>query len=124
MEYRSETMNWSSVPNTNTGYGSKNIVTLKNGKGVKVKEILNANGQTIGRNVKPLTQMEITIIQKGQFIPGFWDNCGKNRIVTRNGNNKKNKNKNNSTMKNKNKPKNATVRNQTLEKESYWNKWF
>ena len=82
---------------------------------MKTKEILNARGNVIQRNAKSLTQNEIKSVLQGEFIPGFWRNC-----TMKNAKNAKKPN----TNKNRNKKLQNTVRNQTTEKESYWNKWF
>ena len=45
--YKSETYNWSSTPKDGEVHGTHNVVTIKNGKGEKVQETLNAKGKVI-----------------------------------------------------------------------------
>ncbi|NBY39870.1 MAG: hypothetical protein EBQ66_02955 [Flavobacteriia bacterium] len=75
--YESVTTNWSSSssPKNDKIYGTRNIVTIKNGKGKKVKESLNKEGNVIERNAKTLKKKEIEQIKSGTFVPGLWKNC-------------------------------------------------
>lgn len=74
MFYESVTTNWSSTPKGGV-HGTRNIVTIKNGKGKKIKQALNAQAavlETQKRNLKPA---EIKSIVGGKFVPGLWSNC-------------------------------------------------
>jgi hypothetical protein len=51
------------------------LVSIKKGKGFKLREILSRRGKTIKRMRKPLTNKEVRHIMTGQFLPGLWDNC-------------------------------------------------
>lgn len=62
--------------------GTKNTVEIKDGKGYKLKEILNKKGATVKRIRKNLNSKEINTIMKGTFIPGFWDNCSNAKRCT------------------------------------------
>ena len=55
------------------------IVSIKNGKGYKLREVLNANGKTNNRTRKNLNAKEIRHIMKGKFLPGLWKGCGSDR---------------------------------------------
>lgn len=76
MYYESVTTQWSSEPKDGSIYGTRNIVTIKNGKGKKIKEALNKHGKVIERKTKTLKNQEVTPIRNGTFIPGLWSNCG------------------------------------------------
>lgn len=73
--YESITTNWASSPKNGKVYGTRNIVTIKNSKGKKIKEALNKNGNVIERNSKTLKKKEIDQIKSGNFVPGLWKNC-------------------------------------------------
>jgi len=73
--YESVTTQWSSEPK-GTVYGTRNIVTIKNGKGRKIKEALNKHGHVMERNTKTLQHNEMAHIRNGTFVPGLWSNCG------------------------------------------------
>ena len=55
--------------------GSKNVVSIKNGKGFKQVDVLGPNGKVLNTTRKKLTQDEIGRIVEGRFLPGFWRNC-------------------------------------------------
>lgn len=73
--YESVTTNWTSSPKTGKVHGTRNIVSIKNGKGTKTKEALNAKGKVMERKRKTLKNKEINSIVKGQFVPGLWRTC-------------------------------------------------
>jgi hypothetical protein len=73
--YHSESVNWSSSPKTGKVHGTHNVVTIKNGKGKRIKETLNAKGQVIKRNANTLKKSEVSRILKGKFIPNLWANA-------------------------------------------------
>ena len=72
--YSSSQMSWSSTPHGKV-YGTRNIVEIKNGKGVKVKESLNKSGDVLERKKKTLKSKEIKQITSGTFVPNLWSNC-------------------------------------------------
>jgi len=76
--YLSTTTKWNS---DDKGYGERNTVAITNGKGYKLKEKLGKQGKTMKRIRKKLDSNEIHDILRGQFVPGFWNNCARN--VTR-----------------------------------------
>ncbi len=86
--YKNETYKWSSSPKDGKVHGTHNIVTIKDGKGTKVKETLNAKGKTMRRKTVKLSTNEIKNITEGRFMPGFWTNCvlGNTRKCTRRNN--------------------------------------
>lgn len=55
--------------------GSKNVVSIKNGKGFKQVDVLGPNGKVLNTTRKKLTREEIGKIVEGRFLPGFWRNC-------------------------------------------------
>jgi len=73
--YHSETLNWSSDPKQGRTHGTKNIVNIKDGKGVKIAIALDASGKPIQTKKKTLKAAEIKNIVKGSFVPGLWNNC-------------------------------------------------
>ncbi len=73
--YSSSQMSWSSSPKNGKVYGTRNIVEIKNGKGVKVKESLNKAGAVLERKKKTLKSKEIEQITSGTFVPNLWSNC-------------------------------------------------
>ncbi len=85
MMYTSVTTNWSSTPRNGKIYGTRNVVTIKNGKGTKTREALNAHGHVVEHKTRKLKRAEMEKITQGQFVPGLWRNCGL-RSCTRKGN--------------------------------------
>jgi hypothetical protein len=73
--YESVTTNWSSSPKSGKVHGTRNIVRIKNGKGVKTKEALNAAGKVIEKRKQTLKKKDIQKIVNGKFVPGLWRNC-------------------------------------------------
>jgi hypothetical protein len=73
--YESVTTNWSSSPKSGKVHGTRNIVRIKNGKGEKTKEALNAAGKVMERRKQTLKKKDIQKIVKGQFVPGLWRGC-------------------------------------------------
>ena len=73
--YHSESMSWSSDPKKGNKFGTRNVVTIKNGKGFKVAQTLNHNGNPLKTVRKTLKKKEVKNVLKGQFIKGFWTNC-------------------------------------------------
>jgi len=57
------------------------VVSINNGKGYKLREILNNHGNVKNRTRKVLSRKEIRHIMSGNFLPGLWDNCLPNRGV-------------------------------------------
>jgi hypothetical protein len=55
------------------------VVSIKNGKGYKLREVINKKGKAINRTRKALNKSEIRHIMNGRFLPGLWKNCGNNR---------------------------------------------
>lgn len=74
MFYESVTTNWSSTPKGRV-YGTRNIVTIKNGKGQKIKQALNAQAAVLETQKHTLKPAEIKSIVGGKFVPGLWRNC-------------------------------------------------
>jgi hypothetical protein len=73
--YHSESVQWTSSPKKGKSHGKRNSVTIKNGKGTKKVEVLNAKGALAhGKTVK-LSKKEVRNVLKGNFMPGFWQNC-------------------------------------------------
>ena len=72
--YESVTTNWSSIPK-GKAYGTRNTVTIRNGKGYKVKQALNAQAQVLETQKRMLKPSEIKAITNGTFVPGLWQNC-------------------------------------------------
>jgi hypothetical protein len=82
--YESVTTNWSSSPkNDEKVYGTRNIVTIRNGKGKKVKEALDKQGKVVERKTKTLKNTEIKQIKSGTFVPGLWKDCKLGSCKTR-----------------------------------------
>jgi len=52
------------------------VVSIKNGKGYKLRSILNAKGKATKVTRKVLNSKEIRHIMNGQFLPGLWKGCG------------------------------------------------
>jgi hypothetical protein len=52
------------------------VVSIKNGKGYKLREILTPKGKVAKRTRKNLKPTEIRHIMNGQFLPGLWQGCG------------------------------------------------
>ena len=73
--YESVTTNWSSSPKSGKVHGTRNSVRIKNGKGVKTKESLNAAGKVIEIRKQTLKKKEIQKIVENKFVPGLWRNC-------------------------------------------------
>lgn len=70
--YHSETVHAASnTPATH------NIVSIKNGKGYKLHEVLTKTGKVSKRTRKNLKPAEIRHIMNGQFLPGLWHGCKK-----------------------------------------------
>ena len=79
-QYYSTTTRFVSTPSPGSKiHGSTNTVSIKNGKGYKLKENLDKSGKVIQRTRKNLSKKEIATVVKGKFLPGFWRNC--NRTV-------------------------------------------
>jgi len=76
MFYKSETMNWSSKGKSTSGekgaYGTHNVVEIRNGKGFKLQETIDAKGQVLTRKKHALQKKEIHHIMNGRFVPGLW----------------------------------------------------
>lgn len=51
------------------------VVSIKNGKGYKVREVLNTKGKVQNRTRKVLNSKEIRHIMTGKFVPGLWAGC-------------------------------------------------
>jgi hypothetical protein len=62
------------------GQGRRNIVQIRNGKGIKQVEVLGSQGEVTKSKTRRLTPQESQQILRGKFIPGLWRNCcvGKN----------------------------------------------
>ena len=73
--YTSVTTNWSSSPRDGKIHGTRNVVTIKNGKGTKTREALGARGNVVERKSHTLKRAEIKKITEGQFVPGLWRGC-------------------------------------------------
>jgi len=71
-------MNWSSTgKNKGKGkgkgaYGTHNVVEIRNGKGFKLQETIDAKGQVLTRKKHALQKKEINHIVNGRFVPGLW----------------------------------------------------
>jgi hypothetical protein len=57
------------------GYTRRNIVDIKDGKGLKAVETYDANGKRLSRQEKTLTASELECIQRNKFIPGLFKDC-------------------------------------------------
>jgi len=73
--YESITTNWSSSPKSGKVHGTRNIVRIKNGKGEKTKEALNAAGKVIEKRKQTLKKKDVAKIVNGKFVPGLWRGC-------------------------------------------------
>lgn len=73
--YHSESVQWTSSPKKGKIHGRRNIVTIKNGKGTKKVEVLNAKGAPIRAKTVKLSRSEVKNVRRGNFMPGFWANC-------------------------------------------------
>ena len=72
--YESVTTNWSSTPK-GKAHGTRNTVTIRNGKGYKIKQALNAQAKVLETQKRALKPAEIKAITGGTFVPGLWRNC-------------------------------------------------
>ena len=88
--YSSSQMQWSSSPEDGKVHGTRNSVTIRNGKGFKVKESLNAKGKILQRKKQTLKKKEIQNILHGDFMPGFWKNCALGNCAVRRNKTRKN----------------------------------
>ncbi len=75
MYYKSETYNYSSTPKEGKVHGTHNVVEIKNDKGTKTKEAINASGKVIERKSVALKKHEMEHILAGRFVGGLWKNC-------------------------------------------------
>jgi hypothetical protein len=57
------------------GQTRRNIVDIKDGKGIKAVETYTVDGKRKQRNEKQLTSNELECIQKNKFIPGLFKDC-------------------------------------------------
>lgn len=57
------------------GQGRRNIVMIRNGKGIKKVERLGPQGEVLETKVQQLTPPECKEILEGNFVPGLWRNC-------------------------------------------------
>lgn len=57
------------------GETRRNIVDIKNGKGVKAVETYDASGARKSRKEKKLTPKELACIRRNKFIPGLFRDC-------------------------------------------------
>jgi hypothetical protein len=67
------------------GQTRRNIVDIKDGKGMKAVETYTVDGKLKQRNEKQLTANELDCIQKNKFIPGLFKDCIKplKQVTTR-----------------------------------------
>jgi hypothetical protein len=75
------TTSWSSN-SSGAAHGTRNTVSIKNGKGMKKKEALGRAGRVIEAKTKKLSRNEVAKIMNGTFVPGLWRSCGL-RCLTR-----------------------------------------
>ena len=73
--YHSETIQYSSNPQKGKPHGTRNIVTLKNGRGSKTSMNLGPRGKVISSKTVKLNRNEAKNIVSGKFMRGFWKNC-------------------------------------------------
>lgn len=59
-----------------TNGATHDVVSIKNRKGYKLREVLSQNGKVQKRTRKNLNSKEIRHIMNGRFLPGLWNNCG------------------------------------------------
>ncbi len=83
MYYHSETVRMSSEPMNGNVYGTQNIVTIKNGKGEKIKAALGKTGKALKTRKVKLNAKEIKQITNNTFVPGLWKNCKLGKCLTR-----------------------------------------
>jgi hypothetical protein len=57
------------------GQTRRNIVSIRDGKGIKAVETYTSDGKYLNRKEKPLTEKELECIQKNKFIPGLFKDC-------------------------------------------------
>jgi hypothetical protein len=73
--YYSETLKYTSKPQKGKPYGTRNIVSIKNGVGSKNTIKIDKNGKVLNKKTVKLSKKEANNILKGKFMPGFWNNC-------------------------------------------------
>jgi len=71
--YHSEQLH--SMFNSGKGVTQRNLVSIKDGKGIKIVESYSASGKQLGRMEKELTKDELQCIKKNKFIPGLFKDC-------------------------------------------------
>jgi len=52
------------------------VVSIKNNKGYKLREVIDPSGKPVNRTRKALNKKEVRHIMNGQFLPGLWKGCG------------------------------------------------
>ena len=57
------------------GTTQRNVVTIKDGKGIKAVEVYKADGKMKTRKQKQLTTKELACIERKKFIPGLFKDC-------------------------------------------------
>ncbi len=73
--YHSESISWTSDPKKGSPHGKRNVVTIKNGKGIKKSMNLGKNGKPTRSKTVKLNRNEAKNILGGKFMRGFWKNC-------------------------------------------------
>jgi len=57
------------------GQTRRNIVSIRNGKGIKAVETYSMDGKHLKRKELPLTDKELQCIAKNKFVPGLFKDC-------------------------------------------------
>jgi len=56
--------------------GRRNVVSIKNGRGIKEHATLTPSGKVVGKSRHTLKQHEVKAIANGTFVPRLWKCCG------------------------------------------------
>lgn len=72
MVFKSEHMTFTSHPEKGHPFGVRTVVSLANGKGIKRKETLGKNGQTLKSTSKSIKNDHYNEIKLGKYVPGLW----------------------------------------------------
>ena len=73
--YHSETVSYTSNPEKGKPHGTRNVVTIKNGRGSKTSMNLGPQGKVLRRKTVKLSKNEAKNVLGGKFMHGFWSNC-------------------------------------------------
>lgn len=57
------------------GRTRRNLVDIRQGKGIKAVEVYGLEGNLVSRKEKELTKQELECISRNQFVPGLFRDC-------------------------------------------------